>query len=459
MDRAQATEDTRRPRRAAPPGLHPGVLVAGYLGLALLPLALAAAQGAPPRPVRDEVASGLALVGFAMLLMEFLLSGRFRAISGRSGIDLTMRFHQLVARTLTAFVLAHPFVYATPLKRALPWDTTRALTLGLDSASLLTGVVAWLLLGVLVLTSIFRTQLPYRYEVWRLGHGVGAICIAAFGLHHTLAAGRYSADPALQVFWTVMAGVAGLTMLRVYLLTPLRQLRAPYRVAAVRQVALKTWAVAVEPTRGQAMDFHAGQFAWVTLDRSPFAITEHPFSISSCPAERPRIEFTVKEIGDFTKDIGTIPVGARAFLDGPHGNLTLAGRKAAGLVFVAGGVGLAPIMSMLRQLRAERDPRPMILVYGNRSAEQILYGEELEAMARDLDLRVHHVLSEPPPGWSGVVGQLDGAVLGRLLSFEGRRDWLFFVCGSAPMIDSVEADLGRLDIPVGRIVSEKFSYD
>lgn len=450
---------TRHSRRQASQGLHPVLLIVGYVGVAITPLALAYAQGLAPRSFLDELASGLALVGFAMLIMEFLLSGRFRTISGRIGIDLTMRFHQLVSRTLTVFILIHPFLYTTPLKAPMPWDTTGQLSLGLEATSIISGLIAWLVLPVLVILSIYRDQLPYRYETWRIAHGIGAVMIAIFGLHHALAAGRYSSHPNLEIFWLTMIGLAVLTMAYVYVVTPCRQLRSSYRVASIEKVALKTWAVTVEPTKGEAMQFVAGQFAWVTLGRSPFAITEHPFSMSSCPADRPRIEFTIKEVGDFTTNVGNIPVGTRTFLDGPHGNLTLGDRKGIGLVFIAGGVGLAPVMSILRQLRAEHDSRPKILIYGNRCAEQILYGSELEAMTRDLKLDVHLALSEPPPGWRGLKGQLGDSVLNDILNFDGRSDWLYFVCGPATMIDSVENDLWRLGIPMRQIVSEKFSYD
>jgi len=449
----------RQISRASWRGLNPILLVAGYLVVAIAPLALAYAQGVPPRSFRDELATGLGLVGFAMLLMEFLLSGRFVTISGRIGIDLTMRFHQLVARSLTVFILFHPFLYTAPLKTPLPWDTTRLLTLGLEATSIVTGLVAWLLLILLVATSIYRNRLPFRYETWRLGHGLGAVLIAGLGLHHAVEAGRYSAQSNLEAFWLAMVGLAILTMAHVYIITPLRQLRAPYRVISVDKVALKTWVVAVQPAKGAAMEFEAGQFAWITLGRSLFAIKEHPFSMSSCPAMRPRIEFTIKEVGDFTKEIGTIALGTLAFLDGPHGNLTLAGRKEEGLVFIAGGVGLAPIISMLRQLRVERDPRRMVLIYGNRCADQILYRSELEAMTRELKLNIHHALSEPPPGWEGPRGQIDRSMLDELLDFDKRDRWLYFVCGPAPMIDSVENDLGRLGIPARQIISEKFSYD
>ncbi|MHA1528948.1 MAG: ferredoxin reductase family protein [Alphaproteobacteria bacterium] len=450
----RAAVASRRPPRFS---INAAVLLAVYVLVASAPLILAYMQGLPRRGLIDEVSSSLSMVAFAMLLMEFVLSGRFEIVSGSIGIDRTMRFHQLTARWLAAFILIHPFLYLTPLKHPLPWDTTGQLTLGLDTASIVTGIVAWVLLAPLVLFGIYRDQLPLRYEAWRLTHGLGAALIAAAGAHHAIEAGRYSGHPYLAGFWLVMLGVALFTLIHVYVLTPLRQLGRPYRVVSVKKIALKTWELVIEPKSGEAMDFDAGQFVWLTLNRSAFAITEHPFSISSCPADRPLIGFTIKQAGDFTNAIGSVPAGAPAYIDGPHGNLTLAGRKDAGIVFIAGGVGLAPIMSILRQLRAEGDPRPLKLVYGNRVVEQIICRDELEEMKDSLDLEIYHVISEPPPGWSGAAGQLDASVLRSCLGFDGRAGWLYVVCGPGPMIDSVEDSLRALGAPRRQIVSEKFS--
>ena len=446
-------------RRLRLPGSPPAVLLAIYLLIAFAPLALAYMQDLPRRSFSDELSSALAMVAFAMLLMEFVLSGRFKSISGSTGIDLTMRFHQLIARSLAAFILVHPFLYVTPLKHPLPWDTTGQLTLGLSADSLLTGLLGWVLLALLILFAIFRNQVPYRYEIWRLMHGLGAALIAILGTHHAIDAGRYSGHPILTAFWLGMLALAMFTLLYVYVITPLLQLRHPYRVVSVKKVARKTWELNIEPKSGIAIEFAAGQFVWLTLDRSPFAVTEHPFSISSCPANRPIIGFTIKEVGDFTNTIGSIPVGARAYIDGPHGNLTLAGRSGIGIAFIAGGVGFAPIMSILRQLRAESDGRPLKLIYGNRLVEQIMYQSELNEMKDTLDIDIHYILSEPPADWAGAVGQLDEAVLRRYLHFEGHAHWLHVVCGPVVMVDDVENSLEGLGVPLGQIVSEKFSYD
>lgn len=438
----------------------PGLLLCCYLVVVLAPIALAWMLGYPPRTFWDELSSAVAMAAFAGLLIEFVLSGRFKTISGRMGIDVTMRFHQLMARSLTVLVLVHPFMYVTATQNyPRPDDLTRQMTLGLTGASIITGLIAWVALIMTVILALFRNKSDWSYEAWRLSHGIGAVVFALFATHHTVHAGRYSSDPVLTAFWIALLLIALLTMAWVYLITPFRQLRHPYRVASVRPVALKTWEVAIEPARGDALRFEAGQFVWLTLDRSPFAITEHPFSISSSPSMRPRIEFLIKEAGDATSKIGELKLGAFAYMDGPHGALTLEGRQGTGIVLIAGGVGIAPLVSMLRQLAAEGEKRPLQLIYGNRIVEQIAYQEELQSLRDRLQLDTEFVLAEPPGNWNGRKGWLDRETLDACIPTEGRAGKLYLVCGPAPLIDSVERDLVALGVPLRQIVSEKFSYD
>ena len=457
--RTPSEERRQRPRRGRRFGLPPLLLLAIYCAIALLPLALAWARDLQARPWRDDLSSGLAMAGFAMLLMEFAISGRFRLVSARIGIDLSMRFHQLIARTLAVFVLLHPWLYTLSVGAARDGESTGATSLGLAGANAASGWLAWFALLLLIVWAMFRGSFGYRYEVWRAAHGLCAIAVAGFGLHHALGAGRYSADPALAALWIALVAIALLTMVHVYLLRPLFRIRRPYRVVSIERIADRTWELALEPRAGDAIAFEAGQFAWLSVNRSPWSITDHPFSICSAPGERPRVAFAIKEAGDFTSTVGRIPPGAPAYLDGPHGHLVPSDRSAPGLALIAGSVGLAPIMSILRQARLDRDPRPIRLVYGNRVEAQIMYRDELDAMRAELDLQVHHVLAEPPPGWDGNTGQLDAVLLGRCLDMPDRARWIYVVCGPAPMIDAVEHSLGQLGIPLSRILSEKFSYD
>ncbi len=440
--------------------MHPVILLALYVAVAFFPLGAAMMLGYPPRSFRDELSSALALMAFSGLLMEFVLSGRFKAVSGRIGIDVTMRFHQLIARSLTLFILVHPFLYTSGVPAyPIPSDTMQQTQLGLTFASFVTGLVAWLALMLLVILAIYRNRSGWSYETWRLSHGIAAIVFAVFATHHTLHAGRYSETPLLTAYWLTLLAIAIATMVWVYFITPLRLMQHPYRVKSVRQAALKTWEVAIEPTSGAAVRFEPGQFVWLTLNRSPFSIVEHPFSISSSPGRRPIVEFLIKEAGDATSRIGQLPVGSAAYIDGPHGAMTLRGRTGTGIVFIAGGIGIAPMLSLLRHLSECGETRPLMLIYGNRREEQIVARDELENLGRTLDLELVHVLSEPTDDWQGLCGVLDRDILEACLPAADRAGRLYFVCGPAVVIDSVERDLVGMGVPLKQIVAEKFSYD
>lgn len=435
-------------------GIPVAVLLACYALIALAPLALALWQDRPVRNLFREASSVLVMVAFAMTLMEFVLSGRWRALSARAGIDATMRFHQLAARVLLVLVVLHPLLYAAPRLHPDPANALASLQAMFGSPRLRSGVVAWWLLIALVALAILRDRLRLRYEAWRLTHGLGAAAIAALGLHHTLGVGTFARDPWLAGYWSAMTAAALGSLVYVYAVTPLVQLRRPWRVVANRQVAHRMWELAIEPERGQAPAFAAGQFAWLNLGHSPFSLVEHPFSISSAPAALPRLAFTIKESGDFTGRIGAVAPGTRAYFDGPHGSFTTAGRPLLPLAFIAGGVGFAPVMSILRDLRLKRYPHAIRLLYGNRLESQILYRDEVEA----LGIHVDYVLSEPPAGWTGRVGELAPEMLATCLDMPDRAEWLYFVCGPAPMIDGVARTLRSWGVPSRHIVSERFKY-
>jgi len=439
--------------------MKPVLLVSLYLTVVLLPLVLAASSGRPPRSLLNELASGAGLLAFSIILIEFVLSGRFRFVSGRIGMDVTMRFHQLLARSALILAIVHPFLYRGPFGYQRPWDVTRQLTLSTEFGDLTTGLVAWVLLGTFVLLSIARDQLPYKYETWRLMHGFGALLIAAFALHHALNAGRYSQDPLLTGLWVVLFGVAVASLIYVYLVEPLLQRRQVWRVASVKPIGLKTWELTLEPENHSGLKFEAGQFAWLNVGHSPFSLHENPFSISSASATGNRLQFMIKELGDFTRSVGQITPGTKAYVDGPHGNLTVSGSDQPGLALIAGGVGVAPLLGILRQLHIEKDRRPTTLVYGNRIEEQITYRDELATLAKEHGTQVIQVVSEPSDSWAGSTGLIDADLIMATFSASEMKGWLYVVCGPPAMMESVEATLINIGVPPYLIISERFDYD
>jgi predicted ferric reductase len=317
--------------------------------------------------------------------------------------------------------------------------------------------LAWLLLGVLTLTAIRRDDLPYRYEVWRVGHGLGAALLAGFALHHAISAGRYSGAPALMAYWAFLLALALGSLLAVYLLRPWRLARWPWRIAGLERVGDRLWSLTLEPDGHAGLSYRAGQFAWLRLDCSAFSVREHPFSIASAPADGKDLRFLIKEVGDFTRQIGTLPLGARAFVDGPHGALCLEGRQEPGIFMMAGGAGLAPMLSLLRDAAVRGEARPITLLYGNRHEGQIMAAAELATLAGRLRLDLRHVLQEPPPGWAGLAGMMTPALIQAEAAQAAREGWVFLLCGPGPMIRAAHQGLHALGVPRRRILEERFS--
>jgi predicted ferric reductase len=282
--------------------------------------------------------------------------------------------------------------------------------------------------------------------------------------------------------WIVMVAFAFCVIAYLYFVKPWQVGQRPYYLSHSLRLAEGTWGVTLWPaklqpigvfSRGmkpkvtQAISFEAGQYAWVSIATSPFVLSDHPLFIASAPADRPRFRFVIEEAGDFGKALGQIPVGTRAYIDGPYGSFTLSaaearlprGKQAAGLAFIAGGVGIAPMLSLLRDRKAAGEPRPLRLLYGNRSASQIVARDELTTMETAMDFRVRHVLSEPPYEWDGGVGAIDGAAVDGWIDWPDAGEWIYFVCGSGTMIEAAERALIARGVPAAHIITERLKYD
>jgi predicted ferric reductase len=246
-------------------------------------------------------------------------------------------------------------------------------------------------------------------------------------------------------------------LLYVRLVKPLFMLRRPYRVADVRKERGDTSTLVMQPDGHAGFRFSPGQFGWLTIWGSLFAITAHPFSFSSSAAATDgRVEMTIRNLGDFTSNIRKVAAGQRVYLDGPYGAFTI-GNPADMHVLIAGGIGVTPMMSMMCTLADRSDKRPVILLYGVQDWDSITFREELEALKARLNLTVVYVLSKPPAGWTGEQGFINAEMFKRLLP-PPYADHEYFICGPNIMMDAIEKALGEMNVPISKYHSERYSF-
>jgi 3-phenylpropionate/trans-cinnamate dioxygenase ferredoxin reductase subunit len=234
-------------------------------------------------------------------------------------------------------------------------------------------------------------------------------------------------------------------------------LKRPFLVETVIPQRGDVWSLVLRPKGHEGMPFQPGQFAWITLDISPFRMREHPFSMSSSAEQPDRLEFGIKALGDFTNTIKDVKPGTKAYLDGPYGVFTIDRYEdAAGFVLIAGGIGITPMMSMLLTHADRQDERPFLLIYASKTWEDITFREELEALKEKLALTIVYVLREPPEDWTGETGYVDRELLARYIP-KRRGSRQYFICASPKMMDQVEAALHDLEVPVDHVHMEHFN--
>jgi predicted ferric reductase len=433
--------------------LRGAVWILVYLLFILAPLfALLVGSHPPPRDFWTEFSVALGYSGLAMMGLQFGLTARFRYVTEPWGEDVIYHFHRQISLIAVGLVVTHPVILVVVQPKLLAPSNMLEAPLSAHFALLsIFSVIA------LVVTALWRAALKIKYEAWHLTHVVLAIVAITAGVVHMLGSGFYLVDPWKRTLWIGLTIFWIGLLLYVRIVKPLFMLRRPYRVTEVRKERGDTSTLVMQPDGHPGFRFSPGQFGWLTLWGSPFKITAHPFSFSSSAAAVDgRVEMTIRSLGDFTNEIHRVSVGQRVYLDGPYGAFTI-GNPADMHVLIAGGVGVTPMMSMIRTLADQGDKRPVVLLYGVQDWDSITFREELEALKARLNLTIVYVLAKPPAGWTGEQGFINAEMFKRHL-LPPYADHEYFICGPNVMMDAIEKVLGEMNVPMSKYHSERYSF-
>lgn len=384
------------------------------------------------------------LLGFAALAFQVLLSARVPALERGIGLDRLLRWHGGNGLLTGTLLLAHPLLLTVSERvggYSPPFGPAKAMGL-LTLVLLLTGAVAGIAL---------RRGLP-GHETWLSFHRLGFL-VFPLGFVHGMAFGATPGRVPLAPLWGLLL-LAYLWVLfhKAWRLRDLR--RHPYRLVSVTSEGPEVRSLAFE---GRPLAFNPGQFCFLRLVEGSGIGKRgetHPFTLVSHPAE-PRLSMTIKASGDFTSALHGLGPGAEILLDGPYGVFCPLNFPPGPRVFVAGGIGITPFLSVLRHVRHRGLPGEITLFWANRRARDLFALGELEALSEaQAGIRVVPVLSREP-GWQGERGHLTPAMIGRYVANPAGARW--FLCGPPPMMQSVRRVLRGMGVPGGRIHWERFS--
>jgi predicted ferric reductase len=397
-----------------------------------------------------SIAVLFALAGTSAFALNLVLGARLRPVEALFwGLEQMYNAHRLNGEIAFVLLLGHVVLI---LASRATISTSTALDLLRPSAgwTVVAGVLAFAGMTIAIVLTLFV----------RLGHELFVYVQRSFGVvflgatyHVFTTGGALDNSRALNLYMASLATVGIAAYLYRSVLGNLLVRRSKYRVVAVNRLDEFVTEVVLEPREAPLV--HApGQFLFVNF-REPFSEQFppfmrnqfHPFSITSAPSEE-RLRITVKAVGDYTRALRTLEPGVAAVVEGPYGAFSSRDVSNDSQVWIAGGIGVTPFLSMARSLNGGG---PAVdFYYCVEHEPEAHFVDELRSIARE---REHFRVVVVPRDREGF---LTAERLADETPDLESADVL--ICGPPEMIVSLRSQLRDRGVPAERIHAEEFSF-
>jgi len=409
-----------------------------------------------------------AFAGTSAFALNLVLGARLRPVEHLfGGLDRMYAMHRVLGQTAFVLLLGH-VVLILASRATISFGTALELLGPGAGLTVFAGVLAFSVMTVSILLTLFV----------RLGHEVFVYVQRSFGVVFLVATyhvfttdGARSLSTALNVYVAVLATLGIAAFFYRSVLGNVLVRRRRYRVLAANRLDEFVTEIVMEPV-GKPLAYVPGQFVFVSFrsqalrsELHPFELSLerqvlsfqagaianqfHPFSITSAPDEE-ELRITVKAVGDYTRALRILEPGAEAVVEGPYGAFAHRIVRAADRqIWLAGGIGVTPFLSLARSLPDEGGPS-VDLYYCVEHEEEAHFLDELRAIAaRRGDFRVVVVPRDRD-------GFLTAERLVEELGDLSSTDVL--ICGPPAMIHNLRAQLHAVGVPDARIDAEEFDF-
>lgn len=386
----------------------------------------------------------LGLVGVFLLSINFIISTRLQFVDWIFyGLNNAYKKHSQIGQLALILLIFHPLFllpkYAPDLPSAakfLWFSSNWAINFGI--------LALWSFIFLVILTLYLRP----KYHIWKWTHKLMGLAFL-LGIFHV---------------WLIPSDTAHFLPLRIYVLTILfvglmayiyRSLlgtflikRYKYIVSNVTKLNKDIVELELKP-KYESMKFREGQYVFFNLKSTRQSRESHPFSISSS-SEDANLHLTIKKSGDYTNHIDTIIAGTVAELEGPFGKFSYKDVEYRHQIWIAGGIGITPFLSMARTLTKNSD-YTVSLIYCVRNRAEAIHLDTLENIAENTNRRLQII-----PFYSDGNGHITADKTRELCGNFNDTD--IFVCAPPQMISSLRKQFINGGVDKRYIHSEEFDF-
>jgi len=397
----------------------------------------------------------MGLLGSYAILIQFLLAGRSAWLEKTFGLDRLLKIHHVSGKWGILLILTHPILLTLGYAATLNNTVLGQLQIFIfNYENVLNAVIGLFLFIIVVAMSLYISRRHLRYETWYYVHLIVYLAVfLAFG-HQIKVGADLLASQLFFGYWLVLYTAVLLAHLFFRFYKPLYlYFRHQFTIEKVVRENHNTVSLYISGRQMSAFQIAPGQFIIVRFLVKRLWWQAHPFSLS-CAPNGEYLCLTIKQSGDFTRSLENLPVNTKALIDGPHGVFTARFARRKKFLFIAGGVGITPVFSLIEDL-ARQNITDIKLLYSNRSAQNIIFQKDLAELAQRYGIAVAHTITGDQ-SWSGERGKIDRAKLLRLVP-----DWLereTYLCGPKGMLRGLKQMLLAMGFPKRRLHYEEFSF-
>lgn len=387
------------------------------------------------------IADFMAITAYIWLIYQFILTSRLKFIDRNFGMDKIIHFHIIMSVIAIQLAITKAIIFLIIREN----DITQ-IGSGINAA---VQFIVLMILGAMYLRGHGIKKRKMKYNVAKFIHNFTIFSASYIFLHVILSNSVYESIILIIIFAFFYLLALGF-WLNLKVIRRLKIKRTPFEIVEVKNEAGTYWTLSLKSKLGNVFEYAPGQYCYISIISQNISKEFHPFSFSSSPIKKDIISVTIKELGDYTNNIGKVNVGDIAYIEGPYGILNSLDSNAEEIIFISGGSGITPFLSTLRYMRDTNDIRKTTLLWGVKFPYEIFLKDEFEKMMElNPNLRIFPVVSDDD-SWEGDQGYIDREKLDRLAPCEDpgkavqKKD--YYICGPPIMLKIVVSTLKSMGV-------------
>lgn len=384
----------------------------------------------------------------ALVVFQVLLASRVKFLDRIFSLNRIYRFHRINGIMIASLAVSHPIlVIASDNFTFFPFEKRywpQFLGVGVLTVFL-----------TIVTAANWRSFFGFSFHNWMRFHRLGTISIIPLMFTHILFVSETFKSGFPFTIILIVFGIICVLVLKIWCRRFFPGKRR-FLVSSVEPAGKDAYTVNIKGNGHRNLTHMPGQFVFITPASAEVPKEEHPFTIASTPSCPPDLQFVIRVAGDWTDKINRLKPGESVVIDGPYGLFShMALSENDSLLMIAGGIGITPMLSMIRYMADVVDRREVLLIWSNKTTEHIVFPEEFKELEHRLrQFRIIHVITrgrENDPS----SGRLDRIKLEKMLNGWSRKSNVF-LCGPFEMMKEISRTLKQMGFSSAGVYKEEF---